>query len=96
MNINITFDGKYEQLRLGFRYKDGRQHPKFDWMARTNTDAVIEAYGEANDPTDDDFIEGLAKALTEAYKATILGPKDPTIKWYDWEALAASINVEIT
>jgi hypothetical protein len=95
MNINVDFDGKYEQLRLGFRYKDGRQHPKFDWLTTTDTDSVIEAYGEANNPLDEDFIEGLAEALTEAYRATILGDKPRTVGWYLWQELADSIRVTI-
>lgn len=106
MKLTIEWDGKYKALLYGFRYKNGKRHPEFNWLDKAvnqlEFETIIQEASDkifnSNNRLDFDDIgkeiqSTIADKLKAKYEETILGTKDRTIDWYDWEDLAKSIVI---
>ena len=94
-NISVTFDGKYNALLNGFTYRNGRKHPKFNWIEETDTESIIQEFAALGDILSEEFLEYMADELKQAYIETIKAPKVKTINWYDCEGIINSVKVEV-
>lgn len=98
--LYLTWDGKYSGLLYGFRYKNGKQHPKYDWVNQLNDSDIEQIIQESLNESNvlenpNDTVNKMGRKLVNRYKTIIRRPKPKTINWYDWDNLANSTEYEI-
>jgi hypothetical protein len=98
MNVVFSWDGEYYALLLGFKYRDGRKHPKYDWVNSFPEDELDRIVAEEYAKGDDSLAARIGGRMRVAWRKLILtDPRRPlTVAWYDWKRLADSVKVTVS
>ena len=98
MNITFSWDGKYYALLKGFVYRNGRQHPSYNWVKRMPSERVAEVMAEELNRGVTGYEKRTADRLLAEWRELITNdPSRPsTVTWYDWQKLAASTSYTLS